>query len=204
MARCLRRSSAAPLSATPPPPRHPPATVSAAIPSVRVSNSRPAMHIAEGTGRANTSTLARQSRAGSSASSEPPGAKVIIQVPVDSSAKGTGRLRMCGRSAALLSWMPATTRQSDLSPVARATSGSTVPTVSHGLTAGGISAAHPSLSARRENVAARGFQRSVCAPNEVTSETLRPLSRITQYCGYGKSASARANSSGKLRLSHQS
>ena len=83
----------------------------AALPA-RSSNSRPAMHIADGTGRVSASTLARQSRAGSSPSSEPPAAKVIIQVPVEMTVKGTDRRSMCGSRLALLSWMPATTRQS--------------------------------------------------------------------------------------------
>ena len=74
----------------------------AALP-VSISNSRPAMHIADGTGRAKASTLARQSRAGSSPSSEPPAAKVIIQVPLDITVKGSGRRSMCGSRLALLS-----------------------------------------------------------------------------------------------------
>ena len=69
----------------------------ASTPAVISSNSRPPMKRAEGTGSPKASTLARQSRAASSPSSEPPGARTIIQVPDDSTENGFRCWRRCGR-----------------------------------------------------------------------------------------------------------
>ena len=88
-----------------------------------------------------------------------------------------------GTRDALESCAPHTTRTSGARPVAAATSGRSVPSVSQALRSGGKSRRQPSLSTMLDSRPSFGRQRSVCEPNEVTSVAMTPLKRHAQYCG---------------------
>ena len=108
---------------------------------------------------------------------------MMTQVPVEITVNGSRRDTRCGTSEAFESWAPQTTRTSGARPVAAATSGLSVPSVSQALRIGGKSRRQPSLSTMLESLPSVGRQRSVCEPIEVNSVAETPLRRHDQYCG---------------------
>jgi hypothetical protein len=114
-----------------------------------------------------------------------PLAKTMVQVPVETTAKGSSapRRARCLRNEAFESWMPHSTRVSGDSPVQRARSGRMVPSTSQAARIFGKRCAQPRRSPRPDQVRASGRQRSVCAPSEVTSDAATPESHQAQYCG---------------------
>ena len=66
------------------------------LPARMISNSRPPMKRAEGTGCPSAFTFTSTSRAGSSTAAPPPIAMATTQVPVETTAKGAGRPSTCG------------------------------------------------------------------------------------------------------------
>ncbi|MFY8153592.1 MAG: hypothetical protein ACOVOI_16040 [Hyphomicrobiales bacterium] len=58
-----------------------------------------------------------------------PTAMITTHVPVDTTVKGRGRVRRCGRSEAFESWAPASTRVVAGRPVALTIAGSSGPTL---------------------------------------------------------------------------
>ena len=108
---------------------------------------------------------------------------MMTQVPVEMTVKGSRLDMRWGTREAFESCAPQTTRTFGARPVAAATSGLSVPSVSQALRIGGKSRRQPSLSTMLESRPSFGRQRSVCEPMEVNSVAATPLRRHDQYCG---------------------
>ena len=140
------------------------------------------MKRAVGTGSPRTLTFASMSAFGSRRA-VPPTAMMMTQVPVEITVNGARRDRRCGTREAFESCAPQMMRTFEDKPVAAATSGLTVPSVSQALRIGGKSRRQPSLSTMLERSPSFGRHRSVCAPMVVNSVAATPLRRHDQYCG---------------------
>ena len=127
-------------------------SASAGASPARTANSRPPMKRAVGTGSPRTSTLASMSALGSSCAF-PPTAMMMTQVPVEITVNGSRLDTRCGTSEAFESCAPQMTRTSGARPVAAATSGLRVPSVSQALRIGGKSRRQPSSSTMLERPA---------------------------------------------------
>ncbi len=165
--------------------------------------SRPPMKRAVGTGLPNASTFASVSSSSRNTSSGLPCAITTIQVPVETTQKGSSRVARCARYDALLSWIPARILHSPERPVAATTSGIGGPSGVHALTRRPKRESHLIVLAKVEKSPCRGSQRSVWQPNEVGSHALTPHRRAAQYCGYGTIV-ARPNSRGNCRCCQKS
>ncbi len=141
------------------------------------------MNRAVGTGRPSASTLASESRPGSSPARSPPTVITIVHVPDETTVNGGSARLSHGSSEAFESWMPQTTGVAGSIPVAAATLPRIGPSIWDAGSTGGNRGSQPSAATRVERRPPAGDHRSVWQPSEVSSLAMTPESRHAQYCG---------------------